>query len=94
MSARSPRLVIPGEEELGVQRRCSRCGEFWPEDDEFFYPSTKGPGCFQSWCRACWASRNAEAYALRKTAVDREAQRAAWRASSKRMYWARKGAAA
>lgn len=26
-----PYAVVPGEEELGVQKRCPQCGDWWPE---------------------------------------------------------------
>lgn len=28
--------VIEGEEEVGPQRYCRRCEEWWPDDDEFW----------------------------------------------------------
>lgn len=33
-----PRVLMEPfrETELGLERRCSRCGEFWPFDEEFF----------------------------------------------------------
>lgn len=37
--------------ELGTERRCSKCGEFWPEDNEFFYTSG---GKIQQPCKACY----------------------------------------
>jgi hypothetical protein len=43
-------FVVPGEEELGLQRQCSRCGEMWPLDAEFWYRHGRG---WHSWCRAC-----------------------------------------
>lgn len=45
--------IVPTEPELGVQRRCSRCREWWPADPEFFYHDT--PDRLHSWCKACWA---------------------------------------
>ena len=29
-------MIIPGEEELGEQRTCRKCGETWPLDGEFW----------------------------------------------------------
>ena len=28
--------IVPGEEELGIQRQCQRCRDWWPFDDEFW----------------------------------------------------------
>lgn len=33
--------------ELGIERLCARCKEWWPFDNEFFYPTI-------AWCKACW----------------------------------------
>jgi len=38
--------------ELGTERRCTKCGDFWPDDAEFFY--TKN-GKTQQPCKACYA---------------------------------------
>jgi len=46
------------ETDLGIERRCSRCREWWPADGEFW--SEKRPGVFYSWCRACFAEYNVE----------------------------------
>lgn len=45
--------TVPGEEELGVQKLCPRCGAFYPADTEFFY---RMGSKLHSWCKACWAS--------------------------------------
>lgn len=29
--------LVPGEEEIGPQRRCIVCGDWWPLDAEFWY---------------------------------------------------------
>ena len=39
------------ETELGTEIKCSKCGEFWPEDNEFFFYSGGKP---HSWCKACY----------------------------------------
>jgi hypothetical protein len=47
------RSIVPGEEELGEQKRCPRCRDWWPIEGttEFFGRRPNGePG---SWCRAC-----------------------------------------
>ena len=83
-----PRIVIPGEEELGVQRRCPRCGEFWPEDHEFFYPARRGG--FQAYCKACWHERSAAAYIARRAQRDPDDQRRRWRDAARAAYHARR----
>lgn len=37
--------------ELGQERCCSKCGEWWPDDTEFFF-RTRGRTC--SPCKACY----------------------------------------
>lgn len=32
------------ETELGIERLCRRCGETWPEDEEFWYFQTRRAG--------------------------------------------------
>ena len=45
---------------LGQVRRCPTCGEWWPDDAEFYYQNRCG------WqCRACWSDRNARRHARR-----------------------------
>lgn len=38
---------------LGRQKRCPRCGEDWPHDEEFYYPNARRSSGFNAWCRAC-----------------------------------------
>lgn len=40
--------------ELGIERRCTRCKDYWPEDTQFFHRHGKG---FHSYCIACIADR-------------------------------------
>lgn len=43
--------ILPDEPELGPQRQCSDCGQWWPDDDPDFWPvwsHWKSPRC-----RAC-----------------------------------------
>lgn len=44
---------------LGVVRRCTRCQETWPKDEEFWYFRQTGPekGEVLGKCRACWSER-------------------------------------
>lgn len=45
--------------ELGVERRCPRCRQWWPEDDEFWLRITaRGRSTWFSWCRACKAEHD------------------------------------
>jgi hypothetical protein len=46
-------MIVPGEEELGPQQKCSVCGDWWPLDGEFFHPSKDRPCGFMARCRAC-----------------------------------------
>jgi len=39
------------EAELGRECRCSRCREWWPADEEFFYIHNGAPHCY---CKACY----------------------------------------
>lgn len=54
MNAASPakRYIVT---ELGTEKLCPRCGEYWPADREFFWPRGHGHG-LQGWCRACTAN--------------------------------------
>jgi hypothetical protein len=38
--------------EIGIEKLCKSCGEWWPLDDEFYYPSNP------AYCKACWIERN------------------------------------
>lgn len=40
--------------ELGLEKRCTRCGEFWPFDTEFWFANTGKPDGAMDWCRACY----------------------------------------
>ena len=40
--------------ELGLEKLCARCHEFWPADTEFFH--RKGTG-LHSYCKACVTER-------------------------------------
>lgn len=41
--------------ELGLERLCRGCGEFWPVDATFWYFTRRGKVLGR--CRACWAER-------------------------------------
>lgn len=38
--------------ELGPERCCSKCGDWWPDDAEFYYQSN---GKSRQPCKACYA---------------------------------------
>lgn len=46
--------------ELGTERLCRGCGEFWPVDEEFWYFTTDryGKSRVMGRCRACWSERS------------------------------------
>lgn len=60
--------LVPGEEDLGIQRQCVNCLEPYPLDDEFFYRKPRGRTGFDTVCRACHGERNAAAHAARREA--------------------------
>ena len=41
------------ETELGTERQCARCLDYWPLDDEFWY-FDKRTGHVMGDCKACW----------------------------------------
>jgi hypothetical protein len=55
--------------ELGLEVKCSCCGEFWPADKEFFFFHDGKP---HSWCKACY---RANPKVAAKDARWRDAQR-------------------
>ena len=36
------------------EKQCTRCGEWWPADLEFFHASTKGKAGLNYQCKACY----------------------------------------
>lgn len=42
------------ETELGIERLCRRCDEYWPEDDSFWFFQD---GKVMGHCKACWSER-------------------------------------
>ncbi len=60
------------DEDGNLERRCSKCGDWWPADREFFYSS--GPaekGKLHSQCKACYDAdrrERREKKALQQTA--------------------------
>jgi hypothetical protein len=55
MKPRVPTIVT----ELGLERLCRGCGEFWPADPEFWFFTTNRHGKRQVMgrCKACWSER-------------------------------------
>jgi hypothetical protein len=53
--------------ELGTERRCNGCGEWWPLDGEFYHRNPKGIGGFLGTCRACFAERRNRRDLTRRT---------------------------
>jgi hypothetical protein len=41
--------------ELGIERLCGGCGEWWPKDDTFWFFDRRGKVLGR--CRACWSER-------------------------------------
>lgn len=44
--------------ELGLERRCAQCEEYWPMDKEFF--NLLKDGRWHSYCRSCMTARRRE----------------------------------
>jgi hypothetical protein len=45
------------ETELGTERRCTKCGDYWPEDREFWFigkRKNQNKPCIQQPCKACY----------------------------------------
>ena len=55
--------------ELGQEKKCTRCGEWWPNDLEFFPRCARNKGGLDTFCRACRtdAIRNAPSRKKRST---------------------------
>ena len=67
--------LVPGEEEIGAQRQCTRCREWWPApepgdaDSEWWY---RNHGTWHPHCKAClreardlrWAAKRERKAAL------------------------------
>lgn len=77
--ARSRGYVVPGEEELGQQRWCYRCQEWWPLDADFWQKL----GTTKASCRACQRESGRRSHA-KLMATRPEHRRAQWRAAAAR----------
>jgi hypothetical protein len=47
-------VVVCGEEEVGLQKQCAHCLDWWPCDAEFFYRDNARKDGLNSYCKACW----------------------------------------
>lgn len=50
------------ETELGKERLCRGCDEYWPIDAEFWYYTR---GKIMGRCRACWSERSRDRHGRR-----------------------------
>lgn len=48
-------MVETAESELGLEKRCLACRQFWPADSEFFEPRRNWRNPLSQRCRACIA---------------------------------------
>lgn len=48
---RSGKFVVT---EIGLEKLCTLCGDYWPADTQFFYPKA---GKLSSECKACAAEK-------------------------------------
>lgn len=48
------------DDEVGLQKRCPRCKEYWPQDTLFWSPSAREPDGLQCRCKACQAEHRNE----------------------------------
>jgi len=47
--------------ELGVEKRCTRCGDWWPADEEFFPKNrVRTKRGLSPWCKACFTEYHRE----------------------------------
>jgi hypothetical protein len=70
MAAAPPVKVVDGEEELGPQRWCRGCDEFWPVTDEFWdWERTAKTFHWKRLCRACDLEQKARYSAARRERI-------------------------
>ena len=41
--------------EDGLEKRCTRCNDWWPADGEFFYSNPRHVAGLADWCKACYS---------------------------------------
>lgn len=54
------------ETDLGTEKLCTRCDEYWPADEEFFYLANKKRDGLHSWCKSCYLEWKRGRYRERK----------------------------
>ena len=59
-AARQHANMRPGPN--GRERRCARCGGWFPATSEWFGWKSKAKGTLRSYCQACWSARQANTY--------------------------------
>lgn len=40
---------------IGREKKCPKCTEFWPADTEFFHSVPSNASGLNGWCKACYA---------------------------------------
>lgn len=50
-----------------LEKRCAKCREYWPADNEFFHSQNRDDG-LHTWCKACCADSQALRWATRGNA--------------------------
>ena len=48
--------------ELGIEKRCSKCHEYWPADSEFFMRRKDSKDGLDGYCKACRQESRNNAY--------------------------------
>lgn len=43
--------------EIGEEKLCSQCKEYWPKTPEYFYHQNKAKGILMPMCKACYLDR-------------------------------------
>lgn len=52
MRLKSGKAIIS---EIGREKKCSRCNEYWPADSVFFFTQQKTKDGLNDWCKACYS---------------------------------------
>lgn len=68
-----PRCIVT---ELGTEKRCPRCNEYWPADTDFFYSQKGKKDGLHDWCKACytaWREARYRAHMKRRAAHEPQA---------------------
>ncbi|EMK5463022.1 hypothetical protein [Vibrio gazogenes] len=54
--------------EVGLEKYCTHCGEYWPQDTLFWTPLASRPDGLQDWCKACRSEEASAAHRAKKAA--------------------------